>query len=423
MAAQEVEERHGVSSSETGEAGRERRLPSWIRIGAELRARAEVTIDSEQAFDDRQMLGRVRVNVLAQPVRWMRVYFEGQDARAFRLNAGLPPEGGRNSFDVRQGYIEFGSAEQGFQARIGRQELSVGDERLVGADNYWDPFGLAFDAVRLAYSGQRLQAQMFTGFRVEPGRQRPDGFDTGSRISGLTTQIKTGWRDGVIEPYLLWKRGGDSMDLMENPGHRDVVTPGFRVLGNMASRIDYNVEMALQRGHVVGDRISAWGGHWEMGWRPLGADTGPRVSVEYNYGSGDKDPSDGRYDTFDDLFPAGFNANGITDPFAWRNIRFPAINAEVPLTRRWTAFGSWRSYWLATVRDGLYPGGDFFMVRNPDARSSHIGRQFFVSGAYNRSPRWRLYGGYGHLFPGDYLRQSGCPSAAHTVYLLSSVTF
>jgi hypothetical protein len=39
------------------------------------------------------------------------------------------------------------------------------------------------------------------------------------------------------------------------------------------------------------------------------------------------------------------------------------------------------------------------------------------------SERWRVYAGYGHLFPGSYLRQSGCSSALRTVYLLSSFTF
>ena len=58
--------------------------------------------------------------------------------RAFRLNAGSGLEGQRNALDVRQGYAELGHPEEGWQMRVGRQELSVGDARLVGADNYWD---------------------------------------------------------------------------------------------------------------------------------------------------------------------------------------------------------------------------------------------------------------------------------------------
>jgi hypothetical protein len=39
---------------------------------------------------------------------------------------------------MHQGYVEVGRAEQGWQMRFGRQELAVGDERLVSADSYWD---------------------------------------------------------------------------------------------------------------------------------------------------------------------------------------------------------------------------------------------------------------------------------------------
>ncbi len=213
----------------------------------------------------------------------------------------------------------------------------------------------------------------------------------------------------------MWKRGSDTLSLMDQSGHRDVVTPGFLATGELPKAMDYDVEMALQRGHVVNDRIAAWAGHWELGWRPLGAEFGLRLGIEYNFATGDDNPAAGKHRTFDDLYPAGFNKYGITDPYAWRNIRDPAVGVDIPLTRRWTAYAGFRSYWLATIGDGLYSGGDEYEVRNPEATSSHIGNQAFVSIAYAHSERWHVYGGYGHLFPGSYLRQSNCPSALRRV--------
>jgi len=75
------------------------------------------------------------------------------------------------------------------------------------------------------------------------------------------------------------------------------------------------------------------------------------------------------------------------------------------------------------VRDGLYPGGDAYLARNPHATSAHLGNQVFVSGGYTHSERWRVRAGYGHLMPGGYLRQSDCLSALRTVYLLTSFAF
>lgn len=410
-------------SKEEERFGNVKGLPSWLRLGVELRGRAEFNVNSEQDLDDRVYLNRFRVSVGVQPARWVRFFFEGQDARAFTLNGGSGFEGQRNALDVHLGYIELGHPEEGWRLRAGRQELSVGDERLISADSYWDVFGQSFDAVRLSFARNRLRVDTFTGYRVEPSRRRPDPFDTANRISGISLQWKTGVGDGVLEPYVLWKRSGETLDLMQRPGHRDVVTPGLRAQGNLPRSLDYNVEMALQRGHVVGDGISAWAGHWEVGWKPLGKELGPRLGVEYNFASGDADPEDGRHHTFDDLYPAGFDKYGIMDPFAWRNLRYPAAGVDVPLTRRLAFYGGWRSYWLATVRDGLYPGGDEYMVCNPDASSAHVGNQIFISAGYVRSARWRVHAGYGHLFPGAYLRQSGYSSALRTAYLLTSVTF
>jgi len=394
-------------------------MPRWLRIGGEVRGRAESSNVFEETPSDGLYLNRLRLNIEVRPQPWIRFVMEGQDARAFGARDG---ESLRNTLEVRQAYAVIGRGEEGWQLRVGRQELAVGDERLVGADNYWDTFGLAFDAIRFGYVTAKFQASAFTGFRVEPARRRMDPFDTASRISGLTLQWKTRG-DGVIEPYTLWKRGGDTLDLMQKPGHRDVITPGIRAAGNLPRSLDYNIEMALQRGHVVEDHIAAWAGHWELGWKPLGTEFGMRMAMEYNHASGDGNCEDGRYGTFDDLFPAGFNKFGMSDPIAWRNIRYPAAGVEMPVTKKLLVYGGYRYFRLASLRDGLYPGGDYFLVRNFAAGSTEVGSHVLISAGYTHSQRWRVYGGYGYLLPGAYLRQSGYSGMLRTAYLQSSFTF
>ena len=131
----------------------------------------------------------------------------------------------------------------------------------MGADNYWDIFGQTFDALRLGYANAKFRVDAFTALRVQQANRRFAPLDTASRISALSVQIKTSGQ-GVVEPYFLWKRGGDTLDLLERPGHRDVLSPGVRAQGSLPRRMDYNIEMVLQRGHVVGDGISAWANHW-----------------------------------------------------------------------------------------------------------------------------------------------------------------
>jgi len=397
-------------------------LPSWLKLGVELRGRAESGNAFDPGSEDGFYLNRLRLNITVQPRPWMRLFLQGQDARVFSPGNALDHGHLRNPVDVRQAYADFGRSEAGWQVRVGRQELQLGDERLVGADSYWDCFGQAFDAVRVGFAGTRFRLDSFTGFRVQPARRRPDPFDTSSRLSGVSMQVQTRG-GGVVEPYLLWKRGGDTLDLRSHAGHRDVLTPGLRAQGALPRNLDYNVEMAFQRGHVVYDSISAGAGHWELGWRPFGADVGPRIAVEYNFASGDRNPSDSRHGTFDDLYPAGFNKYGISDPIAWRNIRYPAAGLEVPVTKRWAAYAGYRFFRLVSTKDGLYPGGDQYLVRNPAATSSNVGSHVLVSAAYTHSPHWRLYAGYGYVFPGAFLRQSGYLTAIRTAYLQTSFSY
>ena len=399
-----------------------KRLPGWLKLGFELRGRAESNNEFDEPAGDALYLNRLRLAVTVQPAPWVRFFFQPQDARVFSPGGSDSHGDLQNTVDVRQAYVDFGHAEKGWQLRIGRQELAVGDERLVGADSYWDCFGLAFDAVRVGFAGQRFHVDTFTGFRVEPSRRGVDPFNTASRVSGLSVQFKTRG-EGVLEPYLLWKRGNDTLDLLDHPGHRDVLTPGVRTLGPLPHSLDYNVEMAIQRGHVVADGISAWAGHWELGWKPLGRDFGLRLGVEYNYASGDTNRADGKHGTFDDFYPAGYNKYGMADPIAWRNIRYPAVGVEMPITKRWTLYGGYRYFRLASIHDGLYPGGDEYLVRNPAATSTEVGSHALVSAGYARSEHWRFYGGYGYLFPGPYLRESGYEKALRTAYLQYSVTF
>jgi len=353
-------------------------LPSWIKLGGEIRARAEANNVFEPNLDGNLYLNRLRLNVAVEPARWIRFFIQGQDARVVTMGTGADRSEFRNTLDLHQAYVDFGRTEAGWQLRFGRQELTSGDERLVAADSYWDWSGQTFDALRIGYIGKRFRVDTFAGLRVQSSRRRLDPFDTANQISGLTLQFTTRGKD-VLEPYFLWRRGGDTMDPLDRQGHRDVLTPGLRAQGAFPRSIDYNVEMALQRGHVVADRISAWAGHWELGWKPRGSEFGLRLACEYNYASGDKDPADGKYGTFDDLYPAGFNRFGMADLIAWRNVRYPAIGVEMPVSKRWTINGGYRWFWLASVRDGLYPGGDEHLVHNLLATSSRVGNQALAS--------------------------------------------
>jgi hypothetical protein len=105
--------------------------------------------------DDTFLLQRFRLGLTMKPWEWVTLYGQGQDTREIDSRRPNVPfafgsEGeGDDPFDLRQGYVEIGNpADFPVIAKVGRQELVYGDERLIGAFD-WNNFSRTFDAVKI----------------------------------------------------------------------------------------------------------------------------------------------------------------------------------------------------------------------------------------------------------------------------------
>jgi hypothetical protein len=418
---------HGQSPEAGEPAGTERRLPapSWMKWGVEISGRLETpgAVNFEQRVDDRYYLSRVRAWAGMEAARWLRFYVQGQDARAPGFSDLPSLDSVHRPLALRQAYADFGRADGGWGLRAGRQELAFGDERLVGADSYWDPLGQSFDAVRLSYRRPGLRVDGFGAFVLAPGCVRVSHPSTGNQLYGLNVSLEDGFRGSVIETYLFWKSNRRVGDGIGPQADTDVLTYGARTAGALPARLDYNLEMALQGGHEANESIRAWAGHWEMGFRPFRADFGPRLGAEYNFASGDRSPGNGRHTTFDDLYPAGYNKYGMADPFAWRNLRNLSGGIDWRLSQRWRLSLGYRSLWVASVQDGLYTKGDACLTRNPAASGDHVGNQASAMATWEASGHWRLHAGFARFFPGSYLIDSSYGGRLSTPFFMVSYKF
>lgn len=399
--------------------------PSWMKWGVEYHGRLErpTAVDFEADRDALVYLNRIRLWAGMEATDWLRFYVQGQDARAAGLRDPDDADSTIHHLDFHQAYVDFGRAKGTWGVRAGRQELAFGDERLVGADNYWNPLGQTFDAVRVTYQRPGLRVDTFGAFLVEPTCQSLARPSTGNQLAGLYASFDHGPRGAVIEPYLFWNSVRRMYDGVGPPEDRDVFTYGARTAGPLPARFDYNVEMAWQGGHRAAESIRAWAGHWELGVRPLRSDFGPRLGAEYNFATGDSRPGDGRHTTFDDLYPAGYNKYGMADPFAWRNIRNISGGVDWTLSKRWRLGVGYRSFWLASIYDGLYTEGDWCLTRNPSAASDHVGNQASMMATWELSDRWKFHAGYARFFPGQYLADSSFRGSLSTPFLMVDYSF
>ena len=89
---------------------------------------------------------------------------------------------------------------------------------------------------------------------------------------------------------------------------------------------------------------------------------------------------------------------------------------------KWRLNADFHSFWLASRADALYAAGGAALVRNPTATSSHVGTELDAYFSYRRSNRLQFVGGVGHLFTGDYLKQSGKGAGLTSPYLMWTYT-
>jgi hypothetical protein len=371
--------------------------------------------------DDSWLLNRFRFGVLFKPGDRVRFYFQTQDAREIGSDRpdfpGALGAEGDNPFDIRQAWIEFGGGKATpFSAKVGRQVLLYGDQRLIGPLD-WSALSRTFDAVKLRYdNGNGLWVDTFVSSVVVADRSHTDESDHDSVFSGIYAHVPgTGPQD--TEVYLLHLNDDDRDD--------DFITVGTH-LKSKAGEIgpwDYEAELASQSGTAGGRDLTAFAGYVEAGYTFEHA-WKPRISLEYSYGSGDDDSTDDDEGAFQNLFPTNHPHYGFMDTWSWSNLHNVVIHLSAKPTPKLTAGVDLHAFWLADTDDAWRRANARTQVRpiTPGA-SSFAGVEADVLVNYTVSRSCTLTAGYSHFFAGDYLDETGAGDDADFLYFISSLKF
>jgi hypothetical protein len=107
-------------------------LPSRVTFDFEVRGRTEeqTSLGYVSGKDRLYELTRVWGGMRVVPTNWLTFYGQFMDTHALGLPLRDTAANMRDSFDLRQGYLDF--HYKPVQLIVGRQELRIGDERVVG---------------------------------------------------------------------------------------------------------------------------------------------------------------------------------------------------------------------------------------------------------------------------------------------------
>jgi len=382
-------------------------LPSWLTFSGLYRARFEGYVGGSYAPDSTAayMLSQLQLAFTIDPVSWLKVYGQGEDARAFAKTPALPPF--QNTWDIHQAYIELGDTEtRTFGLRVGRQELNFGDQRLIGAAP-WLNAPRVFDAVRgtVRYGGYRLD--LFASSVVNSVTGTWDHHQQGNNLHGLYGGIDKLVPKSTIEPYVLWRLQPSVKNEEGVVANVNEKVGGVRAAGKLPAAFDYGVEMVREFGSLGADRISAWGGHWVAGRTFDAARFKPRVYGEFNYASGDRNPKDGIRGTFDQLYPSGHDKWGMADQVGWRNIKDVRAGVDTKPARNFGLGFEYNDWYLASATDSLYAATGAAVVRSiTGVAGTHVGQEVDVIGTWTIIKPLVAGAGIGHIIPGEFLRKT-----------------
>jgi hypothetical protein len=243
---------------------------------------------------------------------------------------------------------------------------------------------------------------------VVPSAEGISHHQEGNNIYGAYGSIDRILPSSTLEPFVLW-RVQQSVAIETTAklktGKQDEFAYGVRFKGVTLKNLDYSAESILERGTDGPNGIRAWAASIGAGYRINPLPTKPRFFWQYDYASGDKNPTDGVHNTFDTMYPTAHDRFGITDQFGWQNILAQRAGVTLEPRHRWTITGQYLDFWLAQATDALYNTSGGVILRDTTGHSgTHIGREFDAYTWYELNRHVNVGVGVGHLQGGDFLQ-------------------
>jgi hypothetical protein len=271
-----------------------------VRFQGEFRLRGEWDGRTVDANDDAATLSRIRLAVRADLDDWIGAFVQMQDSRAWGTATNTLTDADADQLDVHQAYAVLGTTR--LLGRLGRQEVTLGDQRLVGPVG-WTNTGRSFDGVRLLGTAGRIEWTTFWMTVAERDALLPVGLDPQAN-QGVDDD---GW---LIGGFASTRAGGLTIELTgladRNAATDESYTVNLRAHGN-AGPIAYEAAGAYQFGP---DRRA----YLASGKAGIAIGRG-NLAAQVDYLSGDDDPADTDIKAFNTLYATNHKFYGYMDYF------------------------------------------------------------------------------------------------------------
>lgn len=385
---------------------------------------------------------------------WFTFYVEGRSSYSFgddRITAtaagkNLPEDDG--PMQLQMAYVALGDLKEfPVTLKVGRQELTYGDQRLVG-NAFWLNVPHTFDAVKLRYQDSFFGVDLFAANLVYlDGDNFGDHFEQSNSqdtLSGAYFDMPGISKGNINEVYLFARnvsRGIVTDNWSEVPAPfrftapQDIYTLGYHAKSKAGTYgpWDYSVEGMWQFGDrtavfpattvaaaKVAPRLdqNAWAFVVQASYTWADEPSKPKLALIISAASGDQNSKDNDSQTFQNLLPSNHGIYGIMDLSSLQNIVDDRLSYTMKPSKTTSFALDVHKQFLETTNDywynvagvprntpGATPGSGKGFNINP-SYSSDLGEEIDAIAGWTPTKGLLLEVGVGHFFRGEYVKES-----------------
>ena len=323
--------------------------------------------------------------------------------------------------------------------KAGRQLVVWGNHRMFGHFD-WNNVGWTHDGLTANYKLSKSATLQVGWLRTQErdcqnatsgnciGPSQVGGVDATDDGNVVYVRAPMKIAGVVLEPTYIWHDSGTGGAIgAPRPGNQNRHTLGGRAVKKFAAgsaRVDATIEGYYQFGEIGMGGNSTSGGFRNMdieayafhidGGVTLPVPMAPRLSAEYNTASGNK--GDGKWGSFDQLYPTNHIHFGYMDRMSWKNMNHYAFGIQLRPNADSHFEVTGHFFSLKEATDQLYHAGQspLGFATNANTTSTDIGEEIDVVYTHFFTPgnhvAWQIGGSV--LLPGERLDQAAGPGGA-----------
>ncbi len=298
-------------------------------------------------------------------------------------------------------------------ARVGRQELAFGSQRLISTIDFINS-RRTFQGVRGTYAGEKWDFDMFWVQPVIVNPTQLDSVDDKQNFVGAWSTYHPN-KNQLVDLYYLYLDNHNAVSqlgILRDPSR--IHTIGSRYTGD-ANNFLWDFEGAIQLGSVGSQNLVAGMFTGGAGYHFKDVAMNPTLWLYYDYASGDHSPNKGTDTTFNQLFGFGHLYLGGLDVIGRQNIHDLNLHLYLYPTNWITCWAQVHELWLDSRTDALYNIGGIAIRRDPTGRAgNYVGNELNFVTNFHLTANQDLQVGYGRLFGGTFLQKTGSSTMDYT---------